>query len=367
MSDSALSERRQSMGTKPWLDGVAVFLGKDDKYADLPETSYRGFRLVGIDGTNFNCGNTPSFQRTGTKVKSRRGDSAFFRIPCVTLCELSEHRPLAITIGENNESEGALAKQIINQLTEEDLLIADRYYGNGIWVGRLLSVECSPMFLLRVQERHCARVERNLTDGSKWVHVYDPANKGFHLVREIKAKVRRPGKPWTWVRFWTNLMDEKMNPAMELVSLYGMRWEQEIAFRELKHHLHSDPILLSHTLTTAVQEICALFMAQAIVAALRENVSRVGNIPVLQISFEKTLEVCRNLGWIWGIAKEEIGEDVMRKIIEKAIQELLLRKSKQRRQRSCPRKIRQPVSSWPRLIKPEYHWGQIEVMERGEL
>ena len=27
MSDSSLSERRQSMGTKPWLDGVDAFLG----------------------------------------------------------------------------------------------------------------------------------------------------------------------------------------------------------------------------------------------------------------------------------------------------------------------------------------------------
>ena len=125
MSDSALSERRQSLGIKPWVDGVASFLGRDDKYADLPETSYKGFRLVGIDGTTFNCGNTPSLQKTRTKVKSRRGDSAFFRISCVTLCELSEHRPLSIAIGEQNESEGALANQIIERLTEEDLLIAE--------------------------------------------------------------------------------------------------------------------------------------------------------------------------------------------------------------------------------------------------
>ena len=219
-------------------------------------------------------------------------------------------------------------------------MIADRYYGNGKWLGRLLSVACLPMFLLRVQEGHNAKVERTLKDGSKWVHVYDPINKGFHLVREIKALVRRPGKGWTKVRFWTNLMDENMNPAMELVSLYGMRWEQEIAFRELKHYLHSDPILLSHTLTTAVQEICALFMAQAIVAALRENVSRSGNIPVLQISFEKTLVLCRNIGWLCGIAKAEIGEELMREIMGRSICELLAQKSKSRRQRSCRARAR---------------------------
>ena len=64
-------------------------------------------------------------------------------------------------------------------------------------------------------------------------------------------------------------MDELCYPAEELIALYAMRWEQEIAFREIKEHLHKNTILLSHTPVTAVQEICALFMAQAMVSRAR--------------------------------------------------------------------------------------------------
>lgn len=93
----------------------------------------------------------------------------FFRIPCVAVHDLCAHRPISVQIGENAESESFLAAQIVNQLGESDLLIADRYYGNGKWVSRLSSLPSKPMFLVRVKENLGAVPCRRLEDGSRLI------------------------------------------------------------------------------------------------------------------------------------------------------------------------------------------------------
>ncbi len=140
MSDASLSERRTSLGTRLWTEAMETFLTNMTAGDDTPEASYKGLRLVGVDGTTFNVGNTPTMKATATKTKTRRGEAAFYRISCVALTALGSHRPLAVCIGEVGESEGALAERIIGQVGENDLLIADRYYGCGKWMARLDAV-----------------------------------------------------------------------------------------------------------------------------------------------------------------------------------------------------------------------------------
>jgi len=361
MSDSSLSERRQSLGTQPWFDAMNLFLrSNDDCHSYDPRNTYAGFRLVAVDGTSFSCGNTPAFKDEVEKTRTRRGRAAFFRIPCVAVYDLCTHRPLAVQIGQNAESESSLAAQIVNHLGENDLLIADRYYGNGKWLSRLSSLPPKPMFLLRVKENLGAIPCKRLEDGSWLVQVKDPDTGEMILVREIKSKLRRLGGKWINVRFWTSFLDASLCPANELVGLYGMRWEQEIGFREIKHYLHGGNILASHTPPTAVQEICALFMAQAIIASERTTASKEQAVPVLEISFEKTLATCRHLCWLWSVAGNEIGADLWGVIAKKVGRELAWQASRPRRARSCPRKVRQPVKKWPRLMKNVYEQGPFE-------
>jgi len=110
LSDGTLSERRTSLGTDPWSQGLGYFLSHLSDGDLAPGAIWKGYRLVGVDGTTFNVGNTPTMKATATKTKTRRGEAAFYRIPCVALVALSSHRPLAVKIGEAGESEGALAE-----------------------------------------------------------------------------------------------------------------------------------------------------------------------------------------------------------------------------------------------------------------
>ena len=360
LSESALSERRQSLGTKPWLAALGVFLKHGTDPLLHPHAFYKKFRLVGVDGTSFSVANTPTIKATTRKTKSRRGKAAFFRIGCVAAVVLGTHRPLAVRIGEDGESEGELASRIVDAFLENDLVIGDRYYGNGKWAVRFLTAPGSPSFLVRVQERLRAQIIQRLSDGSCLVKVKNPDTGEDIILRQIKAKVRRRGGKWVKIRFWTNLLDHRIYPANELIPLYAMRWEQEIAFREIKEYLHGENLLLSHTTITAAQEICALFMAQAVIATVRSDAAVKYDIPVMQVSFSRTLDACRYVCWLLSIANDIITPEQLLKIADRAQQELVKQASTPRRKRGCPRQVRQPVNKWPRLMKNSYEKGEFE-------
>jgi hypothetical protein len=359
MSDSALSERRQSVGIQPWMDCLAATLRPLASIHEHPDAFYKGFRLKGVDGTTLNVGNTPPMKSRG-KTKTRRGRAAFHRISCVVLSELGTHAPTALRIGINDESEAALALTILDELTQDDLLIADRYYGAGKWAGRISGLPAVPMFLLRIQKRLKSITVRKLSDGSRIVKVWDSENNLWQEIREIRAWIRRAGSKRVKVRFWTNMLDEHGFPARELVALYAMRWEQEISYREIKEHLHKDNILLSHTITTAAQEIAAILMAHAIVTRQRIATGEKHAVPPLQISFEKTLHACRNICWLTAIAGSYLPSSILQRIIEAVEEQLAATRSRKRRKRSCPRRVRQPVNKWPRLMRNEYQKGEFQ-------
>ena len=210
----------------------------------------------------------------------------------------------------------------------------------------------------------CASIIKQLSDGSNLVKINNPDAEEDLIVREIKAMVRRSNGQWVNIRFWTNLLDPIEYPASELIALYAMRWEQEIAFREIKTYLNGNNLLMSNTIITAAQEICALFMAQSVIASVRSEVASKNDIPVLAVSFIKTLDTCRNLAWLMSVGKDIITNDQMVLIAELAQQDLVKQVSKPRRKRGCPRQVRQPIKKWPRLMKNSYVKGKFEYQIR---
>jgi hypothetical protein len=118
-------------------------------------------------------------------------------------------------------------------------------------------------------------------------------------VREVRGRIQNPGsKKWIEVRFWITLADEKKYPGMELLKLYGFRWEHEIFYKELKINMRGGDVLQSHTPETAGQGVAALLMACALIAEQRLEAARTGDINLLSISFAKTLEQI-NAFWLY--------------------------------------------------------------------
>jgi len=318
---------------------------------------WRGWRLIALDGTQFSLTNTPQITATTTKARTRRGRAAFAKITTTVLLELGVHNPLAAAIGRGGQSEWALGLSLLAQLPKRALVLADRLYGCAAFASPLRAAceRVGSHFLLRARRDITPQRIKRLADGSRLVRVavHPPHDRHRILhwleVREIRVRVGRPGHRPHELRLWTSLVDARTAPALELAQLYAQRWEHELYFRELKRQVRKTDLLQSHTLETAAQEIAALVLVSAMLAAERVRVAG-SRLPVVRVSFAKILELCVKPMWLW----LELGDGVLTnhqltQIMERGYQRMRRYVTPPRRARSCPRAVRQPIQAWPRV------------------
>ncbi len=369
VSDSDLSQRRTAAGVGVFEAIVRAALRPLARLAEHPWAFYRGWRLVGVDGSQTSVSNTPQVLRQLSKAASRRFQAAFAKVPLCWLVELGTHAPLAVSVGLEQESEWALAHRLLGQLPSGCLLLADRLYGVAAFVNELLVVGQSvdSQWLVRVRQNVRSRMQEVLADGSALVKVavadpHRPNHKqGSVLVREIVGRVRRPGGAWVTVRLWTSLLDARAYPAAELLALYARRWDIEVFTKELKVDLRgSTTVLQSHTPVTAAQEILALVLAMAMLSQVRLAAAASGAVEPLRISFGQTLALVRSLWWMVAVGEGILSPNQVRALVSRTLEQIAAQCLPPRRARSCQRGLRQPVRSWPRLTTPTYQKGPTE-------
>lgn len=360
ISDSALSQRRENI---PWMVFEQIMdcaLSAKADQTKHPGAFYRGRRLLGIDGSQFSVSNTPQNKKSFIKAAARRMKAAFGKVGVSVLTELGLHNPVAATVGAAGMSEQELSRPLLGKLPPGSLLLGDRAYGLGCWVKRIK--EMYPAgdrdFLLRVKSTCKTKVLEAFPDGSAWVEI-EVEGERFQL-REIRGRVRRPGGKWSEVRLWTSLKDWQKCPAGELLALYGRRWEQEIFYKELKVDMRSAELLKSHTEATAAQEIAALILAHAILVEQRLAAAAEGAVDVLRISFRKTLHYLEPLWLIIQCSEGLLTQQQIQEMTRRVMVQIAECAIPPRRKRSCPRAVRQPIGSWPRLVKNTYQKGETE-------
>jgi hypothetical protein len=358
ITDGALAQRRARLPIAVFEQMMDATLQPKGEPTRHPEAFYQGLRLCGVDGSLFSVTNTPQNKKQMRKARSRWGRAAFPKVGVAVMVELGLHNPLAAALGAQGESEMVLAKRVLSAQPAQSLLINDRYYG----VPELLVVlpaERERHFLVRVRKNLTRRLLEVYPDGSALVEIR--SGKTTRLVREILGRVQRGGRgPATTVRLWTSLLDWRRYPATELLALYGRRWEQEVFYKELKVDMRSTPCLQSHTPLTAMQEIAALILAYAVLVDYRLEAATVGAVGVLRISFMKTLQVVQGLWQFLGVSADLLTPAQVRLVVRRSLRRIADMAIPKRRQRSCPRALRQPVSSWSRLRKNTYRNGPVQ-------
>jgi hypothetical protein len=358
ITDGALSQRRALLPMELFDKIMATALKPKAKPAQHPEAFYHGLRLCGVDGSQFSVTNTPQVKKQMRKAKSRRGRAAFPKVGVAVMVELGLHNPLAAAIGAGGESEMVLARRVLAAQPEKSLLIKDRYYGSPELLVSL-PADGQRHFLARVKSNLKRRLLEVFPDGSALVEI--TSGKGKRLVREILGRVQRGGRGQaTTVRLWTSLLDWRKHPAAELLALYARRWEQELFYKELKVDMRSTPLLQSHTALTAMQEVAALILAYAVLVDYRIEAASMGEVGVLRISFLKTMQIVQGLWGFLEVSADLMTPEQLRLVVRRTLRHIGEMAIPKRRQRSCPRALRQPVSSWPRLRKNTSRTGTID-------
>jgi hypothetical protein len=367
MAESSLRERRTRLPWEVFTELMGRGLRALAHKATHPEAFWRGWRLVALDGTQFSLTNTPQVTATARKAKSRRGGAAFAKMTTGVLLELGLHNPLAAAIGRGGPSEWAPALELLAQMPAQALLLADRLHGCAAFVAQAQAAcqKVGSHFLIRARSRIRTRVLRRYQDGSRLVRLPvrqpDRRSRITHWLelREIRVRVQRAGHRPQELRLWTSLRDPKRAPASELIELYARRWEHELYYRELKRQLRKNEVLQSHTLETGAQEIAAIVLASALLARERARAAD-GQVPVLRVSFVKTLEWMRPLWLTLALGGDLLSARQKQQLTERFLERAGRYVTRPRRHpRRCPRAVRRPVSSWPRLTQNQSGEGPL--------
>ena len=329
---------------------------------DTPGAFYRGLRLMGIDGTVLDVPDTTANDQVfGRPSGGKRGDGAFPQVRKLSLVELGTHVEVAFQIKPCTVSEQAMLPSLLRHVTPDMLLIWDRnFFSYELW--KTLNSRDIKL-LARVKANLILRPIRHLSDGSYLAKIYPNAyarkkDRDGIVVRVIKYKLDAPQRvghdeEHTLI---TNLLDEEVYPAAELIGVYHQRWEQELVYDEQK--THQDPRraskpanLRSETPAGVMQELYALSLGHFVVRALmfeaaeREHLdpdclSFTGCLHILQCRLPECdsrtgrsfAEWCESLLW-------ELGQE----------------RTEPRRNRINPRVIKQKMSKWPKKRPQHRH------------
>jgi len=275
---SSLCHARQRLGVAPVRQ---LFLRTVRPLAtpQTPGAFYRGFRLMGIDGVVFNLPDRLANEAVfGRPSGGDRGDGAFPQLRKVSLVELGTHVEVAFVAKPITTGEQAAIPALLRHVPPDGLLLWDRgFFSYALWkllISRQVGV------LARVKSNLILRPTKALSDGSYLAKIYPNAydrEKDRHgiVVRVIRYKLddpQRVGHDEEHVLV-TNLFDERLYPADELIPLYHERWEEELVFDEQK--THQDPRraskpanLRSETPAGVIQELYALSLAHFVTRAL---------------------------------------------------------------------------------------------------
>jgi Transposase DDE domain len=367
LADSSWSDRRVRLPWEVFADLMRRALRPVATRRRHRAAFWRGWRLTALDGTTYSLTNTPQITATTTKAKSRRGRAAFAKMTTAVLLELGLHNPLAAGIGRQGESEWDLARRLLAQLPKRVLLLGDRLYGVPAFIGQAWTVcqRVGSHFLFRIPKHVTAQTVKRLSDGSRRIRVaVREKGRPSHILqwldlREIRVHVGRPGARARELRVWTSLLSPRTAPALELAQLYATRWEHELYFREAKRVLRQTDVLQSHTVITAAQEIAAIILATAMLARERARAAA-AYVPVLKVKFGVLLAVVRSTWFYLGPCEDLLTERQKAQIVRRG--QALMRRcvTANRRSRSNPRAVRQPVRKWPRLMETRSVEGPLQ-------
>jgi len=355
---SSLCVARQRLGIAPvraLFERVVHPLARPE----TPGAFYRGFRVVGLDGTVYNVPDSPANAAVFARPSAGpRGDGAFPQIRKLSLVELGTHIELAFVVRSIAHGEQAMVEGLLRHLTAEMLLLWDRnFLSYRLW--KAVAAR-DVKILARVKSNLILRPIGNLADGSYLAKIYRTPedrrkDRDGIVVRVVRYTLDDPqrvghGAVHTLI---TNLFDEDLYPAKELIMLYHERWEQELVYDEQKTHQDPPRVtkpahLRSETPAGVIQEVYALALGHFVTRALMFEAAATVGLDTDRLSFLGCFQIlkCRlpecdsstpgrfeqwYRGLLWEMQLERTDDEVRRNRINPRVVKRKMSKFKKKR------------------------------------
>ena len=315
--------------------------------AKHPFAFYKGLRLMGIDGTLLDCPDTDSNREAFGRPSNQTSHGVFPKVRVVSLCELGTRVLWRSIIGTYHQSEQKLTLPLLEYLDRGMLLLADRHFGVAPIIYPLIKRKVP--FLIRVKKSQLFPVEKVLPDGSylsticlgKNDRARQRPGKTVRVIRYTHRDPNRTGCGEVHVLL-TSLLDATKYPAAELIELYHVRWEEEIAFSEWKVAMCQGTMLRSQSPEMVRQEIWGMLLSHFIVRTLIFRGAEEAGVEPIGISFTGALDILHAR-----LPDVKKSRPMSKQWLADLIREISRERLPSRVDRINPRKLKKRSKAWP--------------------
>lgn len=321
---------------------------------------YRRWLLMAIDGTVLDAAaSDDNIEEFGLPRTGRgEGVGAYPQPRIVAITECGTHATVSANIGTLSDSEVTLAPDTFTALRPDMLLLADRGFpGYELWnKARATGAD----LLWRVSASFKLTPTVILPDGSYLSALYHPKDRKKKypvVVRVIEyrlsgEKKKKKGDRPTFYRLITTILDPAEAPVEELAALYSERWEEELAIKELKTYQRGpDKVLRSQTPEGVRQEIWGHLLIHYAVRSVIHATAVRHDLDPDSLSYTAAIRLVRRC-----VANPTSGTPWKPgHIPQDAVDELLRRQRRPRRNRKNPRVVKRKISKFP--AKRAHHRG----------
>jgi putative transposase len=349
---------------KVWEELFAWLAGRAQETAALAEDSWRGLRLVMIDGFTVSMPSTPELVEAFGRARCSQGVHRFPLARAVAMALANSMALIGYRLGRYDESENALAQEIQGLLRSGDLLIGDRRFAGAHYYAAYLARGIQ--FLTRAhQGLKLHRLPRlqllgpadfitslRLSPDHRRTHPEAPATV---IVRMIQVEARVRGKrQLLWLV--TSLLDAQLYSASEIAELYSRRWRIETLIEEIKIGLGAD-VLRSLTPEGIRKEFAARMLATNVMRMIILDAALQHRVDPLSISFKAAVRTV--LAFAPALSRAPVCH--LPAVYHGMLQEIAAQLIPHRPGRNEPRCIRRERQRFPRLKIPRAEWRRLHA------
>jgi hypothetical protein len=251
---------------------------------------WHGHRVLLIDGTGVSMPDTPALQAAFGQPPRQAPGCGF---PVAHLLALFDHRTgylrrtILAPLATHDLAHAAITH---DAMRAGDLLLGDRAFGSFAHIALL---RCRGLHgLFRLHQRRPTRLAPDRlvtypkpTQRPSWMTAEAYAELPDTVtVREVRVRVRTPGRRVRRLVLVTTLQDRVTYPARDLAKLYEQRWRVEVDLRHLKITLGLD-VLKSKTEAGVRKEVLLFGIAYNLVRRVMQAAARRQRVPADRISF----------------------------------------------------------------------------------
>jgi hypothetical protein len=314
------------------------------------------------DGSTLTASDTPKNRKAYPPVQSPEPNFPMLRV--MVLFSLLSGAILNLASGDLHTAELPMLYQMFSLLAPNDILIADRGFGNFVLLALLGHFKPGVDFIGRSARQADGRRRLKRLGPKDWLVVWKkggnpslwlPQLIWLALPREITVRIVRgscyvKGFRVRRVTLVTTLLDAQRYPAREILQAYLRRWRLEMCLDDLKTTLEMQ-MLRSRTPEMLQKEVYAHLIAHNLLRATMAQAASAHSLPLERISFKGTLDALRQFTQAISQARTRTKRS---QLWAKLLQTLATDRVPERPGRREPRAVKAVKNKYPRLSRPRH-------------